>query len=298
MAMFHIVTGGFERPEDLPDVQVALRQDGAAQEAARAGAEPVAAAIEERGIARVAFADIEIFEVHHGGAPGQPLAGNRRILIHAHDVSGIQQQAVIGGMHAVQDALHAVHAVAEEAVVFDHGHHAALFAICAYALRAFDDDGEPALKILKGIFTVRAAEGANVVPHAGQPQFRSDVHMHAQPLDFPLEILAGFAQIGQHGIIHKFHTRVFRAAYRFANALVIDHAIFFKLVGKGHEFRAVSAVGGNPIQHFAQRHAAAGNFTIQGVSGKANFHGINSSCSFVSCWNYIMNALGMQAKFC
>ena len=65
-------------------------------------------------------------------------------------------------MHAIQNALHAIHAVAEKAVVFDHGHHTALLGIFAYAACAFHNHGEPAFKILQGIFAVRAAESAHI----------------------------------------------------------------------------------------------------------------------------------------
>ena len=46
-----VVARGFERGEDFPDIQIALRQDRAPQIAPRAGTEPMPAAIEERGIA-------------------------------------------------------------------------------------------------------------------------------------------------------------------------------------------------------------------------------------------------------
>ena len=98
-------------------------------------------------------------------------------------------------MHAIQNALHAIHAVAEKAVVFDHGHHTALLGIFAYAACAFHNHGEPAFKILQGIFAVRAAESAHIVPHARQAQLGGNIHMQANALHFFFQIFAGFAQV-------------------------------------------------------------------------------------------------------
>ncbi len=212
--------------------------------------------------------------MHHPGLPGHQAHKGQGVLVHADDVAGVHEQAVVAGVHPVDDPLHPVHAVDEKAVVFQHGHDAFVLGVCADFVHGLQDGRQLLVEIVGGVLLQGAAPEADVVAHPGQAQFRRDVHIPLDPVDLFALGLPFLQQVAPHGIVHQGDAGVFGGLLHLLDEGGVDFAggLLVKAEADGHQFKDLSAVFGRPVNGTHQGQFACAQGPHQGIGTQTNSH--------------------------